>query len=157
MLNRTQFANLVAHHSLISVVNLLNLPLPQGSFFPRRADDLTLLQRDVERLRMLKQQLDAKDPAAVRGYLVGVQALLFETEFLLHQERALRPNPAFWADFERLTTLLAQADSLADAAHLRDLAYKLSIMLPFADDEARMAERNATAERWFREREQRAR
>jgi hypothetical protein len=147
--SRTQFVNLLAYHTLVSLVNLLNLPLPHGSFFPRRADDLTLLDRDVARLRMLKAELDAGDPAAVRGFLIGAKALLFELEFLLHQERGLQRNEAFFADLERLGNLLAQADTLADAAHLRNLAYKLVIRLPFYDDRARADERNATAERWF--------
>jgi hypothetical protein len=146
---RTQFVNLVIHHSLVSLVNLLNLPLPEGSFFPRRGDDLTLLGRDVRRLAMLKAELDRTDAGAVRGFLLSVRALLFEVEFMLHQERALPRNEAFFADFERLSNLLAQADSLEDVAQVRNLAYKLVIRLPYYDDAARMAERNATAERWF--------
>lgn len=155
--SRAQFANLVAHHSLVSLVNLLNIPLPGGSFFPRRADDVTVLGRDLERLRMLKGELDADDPAAVRGFLLGVKALLFEVEFLLHQERDLRRNEVFFADLERLKTMLAQVTTLDDLGQLRNLAYKLVIMLPFFDDEARLAERNATAARWFAQAEAKAR
>jgi hypothetical protein len=147
--NRTQVANLLAYHSLVTLVNLLNLPLPRGSFFPRRGDDVTVLDGDVARLRMLKAELDASDPAAARGFLVAVRGLLFEVGFLLHQERALRRNPAFWEDFDRFGTLLEQAGNLRDLEELRDLAYKLVIELPFYEDEARLAERNGTAARWY--------
>lgn len=151
--NRVQFANLVAYHLLISLVNLLNLPLPQGTFIPRRSLQLTVLDRDVARLRMLKRELDQEDPAAVRGYLVAAKALLFELEVALHQWQDLRRNPDFGADLERLSVLLSGARDLDDAEGVRDLAYKLSVMLPFYEYEDAMRERNATAQRWFRERE----
>ena len=153
--NRVQFANLVAYHLLISLVNLLNLPLPQGTFIPRRSLRLTVLDKDVERLRMLKRELDHADPSAVRGYLVAAKALLFELEVALHQWPDLARNPAFAADLERLSVLLPGAQDLGDAEGVRDLAYKLSVMLPFYEYEDAMKERNATAERWFREREAR--
>ena len=148
-----QFANLVAYHVLISLVNLLNLPLPHGTFIPRRSWQLTVLDKDVERLRMLKRELDVADPAAVAGYLVGAKALLFELEVALHQWPNLPRNEAFFADLERLSLLLAQIRDLDDAEGMRDLAYKLSVMLPFYEMEDGMRERNATAEKWFRSRE----
>lgn len=151
--SRVQWANVVAYHLLVSLVNLLNLPLPQGTFIPRRSLRLTVLDRDVERLRMLKRELDADDPSAVRGYLVAAKALLFELEFLLHQWPDLQRNEAFVADMERLSVLLVGAQDLGDAEGVRDLAYKLSVMLPFYEDEEAMRERNATAEKWFRDRE----
>lgn len=154
--NRVQWANIVAYHLLISLVNLLNLPLPQGTFIPRRSLQLRVLERDVERLRMLKRELDPADDAEVRGYLLGPKALLFEVEVLLHQWPDLQRNPAFFADFDRLNLLVPQMQDLSDAEGVRDLAYKLSVMLPFYEDEDAMAERNATAEKWFRDREARA-
>lgn len=149
--SRAQFANFVAYHTLLSLANLLNLPLPKGTFFPRRSLRLTVLDRDVARLRMLKDELDATDPAAVKGYLLGVKALHFELQFSLHQEPDLARNAAFFADFERFSTLVSQAESTRDAEDLRNLAYKLSIMLPFYEDEERMRERNAVAEKWWRD------
>ena len=153
--SRVQFANVVAYHLLLSLVNLLNLPLPQGTFIPRRSAQLTVLDRDVARLRMLKRELDQDDPAAVRGYLVAAKALLFELEVALHQWPDLRRNAPFFEDLERLSTLLSGAQDLGDAEGVRDLAYKLSVMLPFYEYEDAMDERNATALRWFREREAR--
>lgn len=144
-----QFTNLVAYQLLLTLVNLLNLPLRDGTFVPRRSLTLTVLDRDVERLRMLKRELDPENPDAVRGFLVGAKALVFELEFLFHQDRDLRRNGAFFADFERLANLVGQAETLSDAAETRDLAYKLSVMLPYYEDEARMRERNEQAERWY--------
>lgn len=155
--SRVQVANWAVHHTLMSLVNLLNLPLPQGGFFPRRASELTLLDADVARLRMLKQGLGAEGDDVIRGYLLGVQALAFEVGFMLHQDPNLPRNPQFFADFERFSNLASQASTRRDAEEMRNLAYKLSIMLPFFEDEPRMAERNATAERWFREAEAKAR
>lgn len=154
--SRAQFANFVAYHTLISLANLLNLPLPKGTFFPRRSFRLTVLDRDVARLRMLKDELDTKEPAAVRGYLLGVKALHFELQFSLHQEPDLSRNAQFFDDFERFSTMVSQAETTRDAEDLRNLAYKLSIMLPFFEDEALMRERNATAEKWWRDVESRA-
>lgn len=148
-----QWANASAYHLLVSLVNLLNLPLPKGTFIPRRAATLTVLDRDVERLRMLKRELDPDDPAAVRGYLVAAKAVLLELTWALHQWRDLKRNPEFDADLERLGTVVAQMRDLGDAEGVRDLAYKLAIMLPFFEDEERMRERNAIAKRWFEERE----
>lgn len=150
---RVQMANVAAYHLLLSLVNLLNLPLPKGTFIPRRSARLTVLDRDVERLRMLKRELDAGDPAAVRGYLVAAKALLFELEFLLHQWQDLSRNEAFFADLERLCVLLPGARDLGDMEGVRDLAYKLSVMLPFYELEDAMRERNAVAQKWFRERD----
>jgi predicted RNase H-like HicB family nuclease len=150
--SRVQFTNLVAYQLLLSLVNLLNLPLPQGTFVPRRSMRLTVLERDVERLRMLKRELDFENPDAVRGFLVGAKALVFELDFLFHQDRDLPRNEAFFADFERLSTLISQGDTLADAEETRDLAYKLSVMLPYYEEEAFMRERNVQAERWFAKR-----
>lgn len=150
-----QWANASAYHLLVSLVNLLNLPLPKGTFIPRRADTLTVLDRDVERLRMLKRELDLDDPAAVRGYLVAAKAVMLELTWALHQWRELKRNPAFDADLERLGTLVAQMRDLGDAEGVRDLAYKLAIMLPFYEDSDRMRERNDVAARWFAERERR--
>lgn len=147
--NRVQFANFAAYRALMSLVNLLNLPLPQGTFFPPRGPQLTILDRDVERLRMLKRALDSDDPAAVRGYLVAPKALFFEVEVLLHQFPDLPRNPEFSADLERLGAALAGVDSLADAAEVRDLAYKLSIMLPYYEIEEAMRERNRVAHAWL--------
>lgn len=151
-----QFANIVAYHVLISLVNLLNLPLPQGTFIPRRSLQLHVLDKDVERLRMLKRELDTDDPAAVAGYLVGAKALLFELEMSTHQWPDLQRNAAFFADLDRLATLLSAARDLGDAEGIRDLAYKLSVMLPFYEDEPAMQERNETAAKWFRGREGRS-
>ena len=151
-----QWANVVAYHLLISLVNLLNLPLPRGTFIPRRSFQLTVLDKDVERLRMLKRELDPANADEVRGYLVASKAVAFELEMLLHQWPQLRRNPAFFEDVERLGTLVSQLRDLDDAAGVRDLAYKLSVMLPFYEDEDAMRERNGTAERWFREREREA-
>ena len=153
--SRVQFANIVAYHLLISLVNLLNLPLPQGTFIPRRSLRLTVLDRDVARLRMLKRELDQDDPAAVRGYLVAAKALLFELEMALHQWPDLARNEPFFEDLDRLGTLLSSARDLGDAEGVRDLAYKLSVMLPFYEVEDAMRERNATAQRWFHDRETR--
>jgi hypothetical protein len=151
--SRVMFANVVAYHLLISLVNLLNLPLPKGTFIPRRSWQLHVMNADVERLRMLKRELDVGDPAEVRGFLVGAKATLFELEVLLHQWPDLRRNPRFDEDLARLSTLVAQASGLDDAEAARDLAYKMSVMLPFFEDEGAMAERNATAEAWFAQRE----
>jgi hypothetical protein len=150
--SRVQFANIVAYHLLISMVNLLNLPLPHGTFIPRRSAQLTVLERDVERLRMLKRELDLDNPDAVAGYLVGAKALLFELEFLIHQWPDLPRNAAFFADLERVSTIMSQTRDLADAEGVRDLAYKLSVMLPFYESEDGMRERNATADRWYAKR-----
>jgi hypothetical protein len=147
--NRTQFANIVAYHLLISLVNLLNLPLPKGTFIPRRSWQLHVMTADVERLRMLKKELDTDDPAAVRGFLVGAKVTLFELEVFLHQWPDLARNAAFDADLVRLSMLVAQASALDDAEAARDLAYKLSVMLPFYEDEDAMRERNATADDWY--------
>lgn len=150
-----QWANVVAYHVLISLVNLLNLPLPQGTFIPRRSMQLTVLDRDVERLRMLKRELDPANADEVRGFLLAPKALFFELEFLLHQWNELPRNDAFFADLERLGTLLSHMQDLGDAEGIRDLAYKLSVMLPYYEDEAAMRGRNTVAERWFREQEAR--
>ena len=147
--SRVQFANIVAYHLLVSLVNLLNLPLPQGTFIPRRSLQLHVMERDVERLRMLKRELDATDEGAVRGYLVAAKATLFELEVHLHQWPDLRANPAFERDLERLSNLVGQARGLDDAEAARDLAYKLSVMLPFYEDDAAMRDRNVTADAWF--------
>lgn len=147
-----QWANVVAYHLLLTLVNLLNLPLPQGTFIPRRSMQLRVLEKDVERLRMLKRELDADDPAAVRGYLVAPKAALFELEVALHQWPDLPRNAAFFADLERLSVLISGMQDLADAEGVRDLAYKLSVMLPFYEIEPAMLERNATAEEWYRKR-----
>ena len=146
---RTQWANIVAYHLLISLVNLLNLPLPEGTFIPRRSPQLLVLDKDVARLRMLKNELDATSEGEVRGYLVAPKALCFELEVALHQWPELQRNAAFFEDFERLGTLLSTTRDLDDARGVRDLAYKLSVMLPFYEDEAAMNERNATAARWY--------
>lgn len=151
--NPVQWANVSVHHLLLTLVNLLNLPLPRGTFIPRRSLQLTVLDRDVERLRMLKRELDVENPDEVRGYLVGAKALVLETTWALHQWPALPQNPEFAADFERLSTLVAQMRDLGDAAGVRDLAYKLAIMLPFYEDEARMRERNDVARKWYAETE----
>ena len=148
--NRTQFANIVAYHVLLSLVNLLNLPLPHGTFVPRRSMQLTVLDKDVERLRMLKRELDVDDPSAVRGFLVGAKALLFELDVALHQWPDLRRNAQFEADLARLSNLVGQAAALDDAEAARDLAYKLSVMLPFFEDEDAMKERNRVADEWYR-------
>jgi hypothetical protein len=84
---------------------------------------------------------------------VGAKVLLFELEVALHQWPELKRNEAFFADLERLTTLLSGTRDLADAEGVRDLAYKLSVMLPFYEYEDGMMERNATAQKWFRGRE----
>ncbi len=147
--SRAQFTNFAAYHALVSLVNVLNLPLPQGTFFSKRGARLTVLDRDVHRLRMLKSELDPTDESAVRGYLVAAKALLFDIGFLLHQEPGLARNEAFFSDHDRLTTLLAGAASLSDIEEIRDLAFKLSVMLPFYDDADAMKERNARAEEWF--------
>jgi hypothetical protein len=147
-----QWANIVAYHLLLSLVNLLNLPLPDGTFIPRRSPQLRVLDKDVARLRMLKNELDPQDEAEVRGYLVAPKALLFELEVALHQWPDLRRNDAFFADFERLATLLSTMRDLDDARGVRDLAYKLSVMLPFYEDEDAMRERNATAQKWYEKR-----
>lgn len=152
--SNVQWANVIAYHLLLTLVNLLNLPLPQGTFIPRRSIQLTVLDRDVERLRMLKRELDPENADEVRGFLVAPKALLFELQMALHQWRDLKRNGAFFDDFERLATLVSQLQDLSDAEGVRDLAYKLSVMLPFYEDEPAMRERNAVAERWFRKREQ---
>ena len=45
---RVPWANVVAYHLLLSLVNLLNVPLPQGTFIPRRSLQLTVLDKDVD-------------------------------------------------------------------------------------------------------------
>lgn len=147
------WANITAYQLLLSLVNLLNLPLPQGTFIPRRSARLTVLDRDVARLRMLKAELDATNPDEVRGYLLAPKALVFEVEVLLHQWQALPRNEPFFEDLERLVTLVSQMRDLDDAAGVRDLAYKLSVMLPYYEDAEARDERNATAERWFASRD----
>jgi hypothetical protein len=151
--NRTQAANFVAYHALVTLVNLLNLPLPESGFFPHRSVDFTVLGADVRRFEMLKRELAAARPDALRGYLMAVKAMAFEVRFLLNQDPGLLRNEAFFADFERLTTLAAQAEGAEDAAQMRNLAYKLVIMLPYYEDPARLTGRNATAEAWFAEHE----
>jgi hypothetical protein len=143
------FANIVAYHVLISLTNVLNLPLPHGTFIPRRAAQLTVLDRDVERLRMLKRELDINNVDAVTGYLVGAKALLFELEMALHQWPDLARNEPFFADLERLATLMHHTRDVGDLEGVRDLAYKLSVMLPFYEDRSAMEERNVTAQRWY--------
>ena len=150
--NRTQWANIVCYHLLVTLTNLLNLPLRDGTFIPRRAMQLHVLNNDVERLRMLKDELEATNPDEVRGFLLGPKALLFELEVALHQWPDLKRNGAFFADFERLGTLIGQMRDLDDAAGVRDLAYKLSVMLPFYEYDEAMAERNDTAEKWYAKR-----
>lgn len=144
-----QWANIVAYHLLITLVNLLNLPLKDGTFIPRRAMQLRVLDADVERLRMLKAELDATSAEQVSGFLVAPKTLLFELEVALHQWPELPRNEPFFEDLQRLGTLLSSLRDLEDARGVRDLAYKLSVMLPFYEDEAAMRERNETAERWY--------
>ncbi len=156
-LTRTQIANVVAYHALVSLVNLLNLPLPRGTFVSHRGWRVTVLERDVRRLRMLKDEIALADPASARGYLQAVRALHFETSFLLHQEPDLRRNAVFFEDFDRLGTLLAHASAVTDAEDVRRLAFKLTIMLPFFEDDEAMRERNARADAWYREAEAGAR
>jgi hypothetical protein len=151
--SRVQFANIVAYHLLITLVNLLNLPLPRGTFIPRRSMQLRVLDKDVERLRMLKRELDVASPDAVRGYLVGAKATLFELEVLLHQWPDLAVNEQFASDLARLQNLLGPAQDLEDAEAARDLAYKLSVMLPFYEDEEAMRERVRSADAWYRARQ----
>lgn len=150
-----QWANVTAYHLLLTLVNLLNLPLPKGTFVPRRSMQLHVLDKDVERLRMLKRELDPENPDEVRGFLVAAKALVMEVQWLLHQWPDLPANPQFVADMERLTTLTAQMQDLGDAEGARDLAYKLTVMLPFYEDEDAMRERNEVAARWFDGRERR--
>jgi hypothetical protein len=145
----TQWANIVAYHLLLSLVNILNLPLKDGTFIPRRSMQLRVLDRDVERLRMLKRELDPTSPEDVRGFLVAPKAMFFELEVALHQWPDLARNPEFFGDMERLGTLIAQMRDLDDARGVRDLAFKLSVMLPFYEDEGAMGERNLTARRWY--------
>lgn len=150
--NRTQWANIVCYHLLVTLTNMLNLPLRDGTFIPRRAMQLHVLNNDVERLRMLKDELDATNADEVRGFLLAPKALLFELEVALHQWPDLARNPAFFDDFARLGTLIGQMRDLDDAAGVRDLAYKLSVMLPFYEYEEAMRERNGTAEKWYAKR-----
>lgn len=148
-----QRANIVAYHLLLSLVNLLNLPLKDGTFIPRPSPQLHVLDKDVTRLRMLKAELDTTNADEVRGFLLASKTLLFELEVAIHQWPDLPRNAAFFGDLERLATLLTQARDLDDAAGVRDLTYKLSIMLPFFELEDAMRERNATAQKWFSARE----
>lgn len=150
--NRTQWANIVCYHLLVTLTNLLNLPLRDGTFIPRRSMQLHVLDNDVERLRMLKSELDAANADEVRGFLLAPKALLFELEVALHQWPDLRRNAAFFEDFTRLGTLIGQMRDLDDASGVRDLAYKLSVMLPFYEYEEAMRERNETAEKWYAKR-----
>ncbi|HUR68128.1 MAG TPA: hypothetical protein VM370_02700 [Candidatus Thermoplasmatota archaeon] len=142
----------MSYHLLLTLVNLLNLPLKDGTFIPRRSQQLRVLDKDIERLRMLKREIDPTSPDEVRGFLVAPKALVFELEVALHQWPDLARNAAFFADFERLGTLVSQLRDLDDASGVRDLAYKLSVMLPFYEDEAAMRERNSTAEKWYQKR-----
>ncbi|HEX2022455.1 MAG TPA: hypothetical protein VHH36_07060 [Candidatus Thermoplasmatota archaeon] len=151
--SRVQFANFAAYRTLLSIVNLLNLPLADGTFFPPRGAQLTVMNHDVERLRMLKRELDPDDPAAVRGFLVAPKALLLELQFLLHQFPGLPENRAFFDDLARLHAAMAGVETAADAAEVRDLAYKLSVMLPFYQMEDAMRDRNSLADRWYAARE----
>ena len=147
--SRTQWANIVCYHLLVTLTNLLNLPLRDGTFIPRRAMQLTVLHNDVERLRMLKAELDGANADEVRGFLLAPKALLFELEVALHQWPDLPRNAAFFDDFARLSTLIGQMRDLDDASGVRDLAYKLSVMLPFYEYEDAMRDRNETAEKWY--------
>jgi hypothetical protein len=147
--SRVQFANIVSYHLLITLVNLLNLPLEDGTFIPRRGWQLRVMSADIERLRMLKQEFDVSNEDAVRGYLVAAKATLFELEVALHQWPELQRNAEFAADLARLQNILGPAHDLVAAEGARDLAYKLSVMLPFYEDEDAMRERNATAAAWF--------
>lgn len=148
----TQWANIVSYHLLLSFVNLLNLPLKDGTFIPRRSLQLRVLEKDIERLRMLKRELDPTSPEEVRGFLVAPKALFFELEVALHQWPELTRNAEFFTDFESLGNLVGQMHDLDDARGARDLAYKLSVMLPFFEDADAMAERNATASKWYEKR-----
>jgi hypothetical protein len=53
------------------------------------------------------------------------------------------------ADLERLSLLMAQTRDLHDAEGVRDLAYKLSVMLPYYEVAANMEEGNATAAKCY--------
>lgn len=150
--SRVQWANIVAYHLLVTLTNLLNLPLADGTFIPRRSMQLRVLHNDVERLRMLKNELALENEDEVRGYLLAPKALLFELEVALHQWPDLPRNPDFFEDFARLATLIGQMRDLDDASGVRDLAYKLSVMLPFYEYEEAMRERNETAAKWYAKR-----
>lgn len=145
---RVQMMNFTVYHLLISLANLLNLPLPDGTYVPRRGARLTVYQKDIALLKMLKGSLDADDPVAVRAYLVAVKHLVFEARFLLEQEPTLSKNVEFFEGFERLETLVHAAQDTSDFREVAALAYRLSILLPFYEDEDALADRRRQAEAW---------
>ena len=154
---RTQWMNVLVYHLLITLVNLLNLPLEKGTYVPRRSNRLTVYSKHLAHLKLLKSELDARDPAAVRAYLIPLKDLAFEVRFLLEQEPNLQPNPDFLPDFERFETLLYNAQGVEDFPELADLAYRLSILLPFYEDPAALEERREQVARWAAMRERRSR
>lgn len=147
---RTQWMNVLVYHLLITLVNLLNLPLEHGTYVPRRSTRLTLLTKRIDHLKLLKSGLDPDDPAAVRAYLVPLKHLLFEIRFLLEQEPDLRPNPDFAPELERVETLLYNAEGIDDFPEVARLSYRLSILLPYYEDPDALAARRAQADEYER-------
>lgn len=142
---RTRWMNVLVYHLLISIVNVLNLPLEKGTFVPRRAFRLTVMKNQVDHFRLLKRELDPTDPGSVRAFLLPVKALFFEIRFLLEQDPTLRPNPDFLPDLERLETLLYNVQDVSDFGDVADLAYRLSILLPYYEDPSALEMRRAQA------------
>jgi len=148
--SRVQMMNFTVYQLLISLVNLLNLPLPDGTYVPRRSARLTVFEKHVRHLRLLKDALATDDPAALRAYLLPIKSLAFEVEFLLEQEPDLARNPDFFDGFRRLQTLLHNAEETADFAECADLAYRLSILLPFYEDPLYLEARRRQADEYDR-------
>lgn len=149
--------NFTVYHLLISLVNLLRLPLEKGTYVPRRSQRLTVFTRDLDELKLLKTALDRENPEAIRAYLLAVKGILFEIGFLLEQDPDLQKNPDFFEALPRLETLLHNAGAVEDFGEIADVAYRLSILLPFYVWEETLDERRAQLAEFERQKERRTR
>ncbi|HWG91736.1 MAG TPA: hypothetical protein VNZ52_12880 [Candidatus Thermoplasmatota archaeon] len=143
--SRTSWMNVLIYHLLISVVNLLHLPREKGTFVPRRSARLTVYTKHLDHLRLLKSKFEGATEAELQAYLIAVKEMLFEIQFLLEQEDGLKRNPDFAEDFRRLMNLVHNLGSVEDFKEAADLAYKLSVLLPFYEDDATLEMRRAQA------------
>lgn len=137
--------NVLIYHLLISVVNLLNLPREKGTFVPRRSTKLTIYTKHLDHVKVLKSEFKGMGEDALRGYLAAVKEQLFEIGFLCEQEDDLQRNPDFFEDFRRLQNLVHNLGSVEDFGEAADLAYKLSVLLPYYEDPATLEMRRAQA------------
>ena len=142
--------NVLIYHHLITVVNLLNLPREQGTFVPRRSTRLTVYTRHLDHLKLMKNEFRDLPETGFRGYLMAVKEVVFEIGFLLEQDQDLQRNPDFFRDFTRLETLVHNLGGVEDLGEAADLAYKLSVLLPFYEDPATLEMRRAQAAEFLR-------